>query len=165
MTDDASKYVAIYLNDHLTGSTYALELAGRAARAHQGTELGVSLTGVKADIEADRRALEDIMASLGVTKDRLKQPIAWIAEKLGRLKLNGELLRRSPLSTTLELELLSIGIEGKRLLWLALAESHGESLAATTLTALVARAEDQRARVERHRLETARQTLSGPTSR
>ena len=165
MSDDTSKYVRIYLNDHLTGSTFALELAGRAARAHRGTELGVFLAGVKADIEADRHSLEEIMASLGVAKDPLKRPVAWIAEKLGRLKLNGELLRRSPLSSVLELELLSIGIEAKRLLWLALAESHGESIGATRLTELVARAEDQRAHVERHRLETVRQALSGPTSR
>ena len=38
------------------------------------------------------------MASLGVGKDPLKRPLGWIAEKVGRLKLNGELRRRSPLS-------------------------------------------------------------------
>jgi hypothetical protein len=160
MSDGTSKYLPIYLNDHLTASTFALELAGRAARANRGSELGSFLAGLKLDIESDRRTLEEIMASLDVAKDPLKRPVAWIAEKLGRLKLNGELLHHSPLSRTVELELLSIGIEGKRLLWLALMQTHGDRIGATRLTELVARAEEQRAGVERHRLETARQALS-----
>jgi hypothetical protein len=160
MTESTSKYLPIYLNDHLTGSTFAVELAGRAARENRGSELGEFLTGLKLDIESDRGTLEQIMGSLGVGKDPKKRPVGWIAEKLGRLKLNGELLHHSPLSPTVELELLSLGIEGKRLLWLVLAETHGDRIGATRLTQLVARAEAQRAGVERHRLETARRALS-----
>jgi hypothetical protein len=160
MTESTSKYLPIYLNDHLTGSTFAVELAGRAAGANRGSELGEFLIGLKLDIESDRGTLEQIMASLGVAKDPKKRPIAWIAEKLGRLKLNGELLHHSPLSPTVELELLSLGIEGKRLLWLALAQTHADRIGATRLAELVARAEAQRAGVERHRLETARHALT-----
>jgi len=160
MSDSVSKYLPIYLNDHLTASTFALELAGRAARENRGSELGDFLADLRLDIERDRRTLEEIMASLGVGKDPLKRPLGWIAEKLGRLKLNGELLHHSPLSRTVELEVLSLGIEGKRLLWLALAQTHGDQIGATRLTQLVARAEEQRAGVERHRLETARHALT-----
>lgn len=159
MSDGTSKYLPIYLNDHLTGSTFALELAGRAARENRGSELGGFLAGLKLEIERDRSTLEEIMASLGVTKDPLKRPLAWIAEKAGRLKLNGEILHQSPLSPTLELEVLSVGIEGKRLLWLALAETHAEAIGAARLTELVARAEEQRSGVERHRLATVRRAL------
>jgi hypothetical protein len=160
MSHGTSKYLPIYLNDHLSASTFALELAGRAARENRGSELGDFLAGLRLDIESDRRTLEEIMASLGVETDRFKRPAAWIAEKLGRLKLNGELFRRSPLSPTVELELLSLGIEGKRLLWLALGQTQGDRIGATRLTQLVARAEEQRTGVERHRLQTARQALS-----
>ena len=36
----------------------------------------------------------------------------WVAEKAGRLKLNGSLLTYSPLSRLVELEGLSLGVEG-----------------------------------------------------
>jgi hypothetical protein len=155
----SSKYLPIYLNDHLTASTLALELSGRTAGATRGTELGDFLAGLRIEIARDRQTLEQIMASLGVGKDPLKRPVAWIAEKLGRLKLNGELLHRSPLSTLEELEVLSLGIEGKRQMWLALEPTHGEQIGVPLLRELVARAEQQRAGVELHRLEAARQAF------
>jgi hypothetical protein len=155
-----SKYLPIYLNDHLTASTFALEVARRAANANRDSELGDFLAGLRGEITADRQALEEIMSALGISRDQLKRPVGWIAEKVSRLKLNGELLRRSPLSQTVELELLSLGIEGKRLMWLALAETHGDRIGADRLATLVARAEEQRAGVERHRLAAAAKTLS-----
>ena len=160
MSDGTSKYLSTYLNDHLTAATFGVELAGRAAGAHKGSELGDFLASLRLEIESDRRELEEIMASLGVAKDRVKPPVAWVVEKVGRLKLNGELLHRSPLSSTLELELLSLGIEGKRLLWLSLAETHGEQIGTARLADLAERAEKQRAGVELHRLESVRGSLT-----
>ena len=43
-----------------------------------------------------------------------------MAEKLGRLKPNGQILGYSPLSRLVELETLALGITGKRSLWEAL---------------------------------------------
>ena len=60
------------------------------------------------------------MDRLGVRKDPLKPAAAWMAEKLGRLKLNGQLSGYSPLSRVVELEGLHIGITGKLELWKAL---------------------------------------------
>jgi hypothetical protein len=40
-----------------------------------------------------------------------------VADKAGRLKLNGSLWRRSPLSSVVELELLRLGVEGKAAAW------------------------------------------------
>ena len=57
------------------------------------------------------------MDQLGVTPNPAKQAVAWAGEKAGRLKLNGELRGTSPLTPFVELEALSLGIEGKRLLW------------------------------------------------
>ena len=41
-------------------------------------------------------------------------------ELIGRLKANGRFRQRSPLSNVVELELLALGIMGKRKLWEAL---------------------------------------------
>ncbi len=68
-----------------------------------------------------------------------------------RVKIRGALL---------ELEALSLGIEGKHVLWLGLADSASDRHGAERLATLIARAEDQRARVERHRLAAARAVIS-----
>jgi hypothetical protein len=86
---------------------------------------------------------------------------AWTAEKAGRLKLNGRLTSYSPLSRVVELEALSIGVEGKLAMWRALKRIADEDprLDAEQLDALVKRAQSQRRRLERHRLNAAREAL------
>jgi hypothetical protein len=152
MAGGASKYLTIYLNDHLAGSSFGLELAKRAARENAGSELGAFLADLRLEIEEDRQALEQVMDELGAGRDPVKRVGAWIAEKAGRLKLNGQLRGYSPLSRLVELEALSLGIEGKRMLWIALGASAGERLGAARLEELVARAERQRSALEPHRL-------------
>ncbi len=44
------------------------------------------------------------MAALGVPQDRVKNAMGWGAEKLGRLKPNGQLTGYSPLSRMVELK-------------------------------------------------------------
>jgi hypothetical protein len=110
----------IYLNDHLAGSTAALELVRRALRSNSQNEYGPPLARLAAEIEEDRKTLLSIMAGLGVGSDRAKLLAAWAAEKVGRLKLNGRLLGYSPLSRLMELEVLLLGVTGKLALWRAL---------------------------------------------
>jgi hypothetical protein len=162
MSTVTSKYLGIYLNDHLAGSTGGLELVKRAAGEHEGTPLGAFLAGLKTEIEADRRELEAIMDQLGVTANPAKQAVAWAGEKAGRLKLNGELRGTSPLTPFIELEALSLGIEGKRLMWtgLAAAEPVAREIGPERLVRLIARAGEQREEVERHRAEQARIALA-----
>jgi hypothetical protein len=60
-----------------------------------------------------------------------------------------------------ELEALSLGIEGKRSLWVALsaAAKDAPSLQLLDYERLASRAEEQRSRVEAKRLEAARKAL------
>ena len=53
----------------------------------------------------------------------MKPAVAWIAEKAGRLKLNGQIRGYSPLSRLVELEGLEVGVTGKRSLWQALSRA------------------------------------------
>ena len=53
------------------------------------------------------------MAALGIPVRSYKVCAAWIGEKAGRLKLNGHLLARSPLSRLEELEMTTAGGGGQ----------------------------------------------------
>ena len=66
------KFLRIYLQDHLAGSTAGVELARRTRGANEGTEYGPPLAKIADEIEADRRQLERIIDDLGFGADRLK---------------------------------------------------------------------------------------------
>jgi hypothetical protein len=157
------RLLAIYLNDHLAGATIGVQLARRAARENTGSELGDFLGEVLLpEIREDRQTLERLMGQLGIEQSRTKVAAAWAAEKVGRLKLNGELTRYSSLSRLLELEGLTAGIEGKRAFWLALEATvdRGGALDGFDFPALAERAESQRKRLETHRLSAAVDALT-----
>ena len=109
--------LAIYLNDHLAGATAGAELARRAAGSAQDHEDHAVLRGFAAEVAQDRIALLNIMATLGIPVRTYKVYAGWIGEKAGRLKFNGRLFTRSPLSRLEELELLRLGVEGKAAGW------------------------------------------------
>jgi hypothetical protein len=159
MPATTTKYLAIYLNDHLAGATAATELVKRAAGEHDGP-LGTFLAGLRDEIAADRQALEELMDHLGVARDKAKVAVAWAGEKAGRLKLNGEVRGRSPLTPLVELDGLALAIESRRLLWLALSEVPELPMGRERLAELVERAEHQREGVEVHRREAARRALA-----
>ena len=112
---DASM-LGIYLNDHLAGATAGTELAHRTARSHRDGKNGATLRRLAAEIAQDRAALLDIMAALGIKVRHYKVGAAWVGEK-ARLKFNGRLFARSPLSNLEELEMLRLGVEGKAAGW------------------------------------------------
>ena len=151
--------LAIYLNDHMAGSTGAVELVRRAAGSNRGTEYGETLAQLRTEIEHDREALASIMRRLGVGIDRVRMGLAWSAEKLGRLKLNGQWSGYSPLSRLEELEVLELGVAGKLLLWQALSQT---VIPADELAPLIERARSQRARLEDLRREAAIEALDLP---
>jgi hypothetical protein len=156
----ADKLLSIYLNDHLAGSTVGVELSKRARSANQGTVLGEWLTGLSREIEEDRATLERLMDELGVRRDHLKTKSAWIAEKAGRLKLNGQLTGYSPLSRLVELESLHLGVNGKLDMWKALGRTLGDRVEGFDFEELARRAERQARELEQRRLDAAAEALS-----
>ena len=152
----ASRYLPIYLNDHLAGSTAGVEIARRAASENTDRPIGETLARLAQEIEEDRGALRSIMDALGVKADGLKTAFAWAGEKAGRLKLNGQLRGYSPLSPLVEVEALLLGVNGKISLWRTLRElaPHEPRLDADRLAELEARAERQRDELDRLRTET-----------
>lgn len=153
--------LGIYLNDHLAGATGGVELLRRTARARRGAPAGAPLERLAAEVTEDRAALTQIMDALGVKPQRVKVYVAWAAEKAGRLKPNGRVVRRSPLSDVLELEAMLVGVHGKAALWrtLLMLAPHERSLDPERLNELLQRAERQAAELEELRAASARDVL------
>jgi hypothetical protein len=148
--------LVIYLNDHLAGATLGVELARRLRASNEDDpEFGPTLAEVCTEIEADRETLKAVMDRLEVGQSRLKPLAAVLGERLGRLKLNGRLWGYSPLSRLDELELLQIGVVGKRRLWRALEHTHAGDLSGFDLGALAERATEQLRRLEALHLKAA----------
>jgi hypothetical protein len=155
------KLLGIYLNDHLGGSAAGLALARRCLRANRGTELGSFLESLTREIQEDRYTLVRLMVRLGLKRSAAKQVAGLLAERLGRLKPNGQITGYSDLSRLVELEGLTIGVRGKQALWENL-RSAGvqEHVPEIALDRLIERAESQLSGLERHRLVAAATALA-----
>ena len=150
------RLLKIYLADHLAAATAGLALLRRSAASNSDNAAGAFLLRLSSEIASDREALRKIIrSSLGYDESNAKQLLAWLGERAGRLKLNGQLVGYSPLSRLLELESLSVGIAGKLALWQTLLQLPGleQRLALFDLAGLAHRAAAQRAEVEQHRLK------------
>ena len=149
--------LAIYLNDHLMGASAGLELFRRAAGNHRGTPLGDRLERLTGQVREDRDALLSVARALGVPVRRYKLLVGWAAEKAGRLKPNGHLTSRAPLSDLVELEGLRLGVQGKEAGWLSLRQvaDRYAALDPAELDRLVARARDQATELEELRRQCA----------
>jgi hypothetical protein len=156
----AQQHLETYLNDHLAGAVTALELLDYLEKEQGGRILNHSLTALRADIAEDRKHLEDVMRQCGVSASLGRRAVAWLAGKVAEVKLRTDDPDRGALLLLEALDTLSIGIEGKRLLWRALAAAGFPHPPGADYAALERRAEEQRGRVEEIRLEGARAALA-----
>jgi hypothetical protein len=162
---EPDRFLAIYLNDHLAAGTLAVQLARRLRSSNRGdAEMGGPLEEICAEIEADRGTLLRLMEKREIGRDPVKPLLARIAERIGRLKLNGRLRGYSPLSRVVELEALSGLVGGKMQLWNALEQSFGETLDGFDFHALAERADRQGQQVEDLHLAAAQRALPSATS-
>lgn len=150
--------LAEYLNDHLAGAELALQILRRRATA--GTD--PLLAGVLEEIESDRGVLEGFTADLDLSQSPVKKAAGWLGEKIVRLKSLFDRAHRSALGDLQELELLQIGIAGKRGLWVLLQALQDEDprIAELSLDELIRRADSQSDRVQAARIQTARDALT-----
>jgi hypothetical protein len=157
------KYLSIYLNDQLALGVGWRELARRAQRNNRDNEAGAALAEVATGIAEDVDTFTEIMRRLGVRRNSVKTALACAAERLGRLKPNGKIATYSPLSRFVELEILAMGIEGKKVLWATLRDLAGlrDRFPDIDFDELIRRAEQQRRTLEPHRARTGSEALAG----
>ena len=155
------KLLRIYMNDQLALGVVWREVARRAQRENAGTEFGEALARVAQGIAEDVRTFESLMDRLGLERSTVKPALAVVAERVGRLKLNGRVRGYSPLSRFAELDFLAMGIEGKKILWANLRDLAGlpERLPDVDFEHLIERAERQRAELEPFRARAGREAF------
>jgi hypothetical protein len=157
----ANEQMATYLNDHLAGSVVALELMEHLEAAHAGTPLESFFAQLRADVTADRHELEGLMERLQITESLTRKATAWLTEKFTEIKLRVDDPAGGALRLMEALDVLSLGIEGKRGMWRALSAvaEEAEWLRLVDYERLIKRAEEQRSRVEEVRLKAAKAAL------
>jgi hypothetical protein len=155
------RLLRIYMNDQLALGVLWREVARRACGASNGGPEGEALRRVAHEIAEDVATFSSMMRRLGFSTRTPKPVLAIVAERVGRLKLNGRIVSRSPLSRFEELDFLVMGIDGKVVLWQNLRDGAGlgERLPDVDFERLVQRAREQRAQLEPFHAQAARDAL------
>jgi hypothetical protein len=148
--------LAVYLNDHLAGAVAAVEILETLQECDE-----VGLKGfvqeLRLAIEADRDDLVRIMRAANVAPSSVRRLAGWLSEKAAELKVTlddpgGHGLRIFEL-----LEVVALGIDGKRALWATLQTIAPAvpSVRDIDYLGLARRAEDQRRAIEERRRQWA----------
>jgi hypothetical protein len=163
-TDSSSRWLQRYLRDHYVASHAGLSLFTRSAQSQRDPRVRADLRELTAQVAEDQAVLRGILDDLGVARSPWQERLARAAEHVGRLKPNGTLIRRSPLSDLLELEALAAAVHAKRLGWVCLREVavHEPRLNPYQLELLAHRAQNQYDQLEALRLACATTVLVPP---
>jgi hypothetical protein len=143
-----------YMNDHLGGSMTGVQLARTIRDDNPDSPLGETAAKLAQEIEEDRDALKEMIEQLDESPSAVKQAGGWLSEKgTALLKARGD----DAISRLTLVEALSLGVEGKASLWRALKAAAVPGLDGARLDSLIERADRQRAELEPHRLDAARE--------
>jgi hypothetical protein len=142
--------LSVYMNDHITGATGGVGRLRRMCRAYEGTPLEKPLRRLAWEMDDEREWLMREADRLGFSVSWYKIAAAAVGERIARLKPNGRVTQRSPMSALLELELLRSAIRGKESGWQTLLTyADAADFDVQRLEALVEQAEEHYATVAR----------------
>ena len=114
-----SEPFAILLRNHQAGGRAAVDLFARAAAAQRQRSYGAQLDQLAREAREDLGFNERVMRRLGVSPSRSQVALLRLGERIGRLKPNGHLVGRAPLSDVIELEALIATVHVKIAGWQA----------------------------------------------
>ena len=106
--------LGVYCNDHHAAATGGIELVSRMIGVHRGSHWEQPLAELLDQLREEQASLRAQMAAIGVPVRQYKAWGVWLAEKASRVKLNGRLVSRSPLSDLVEFEFLASAVRSKR---------------------------------------------------
>ena len=148
-----------YLNDHLAAATASVALFERTTQNFRDTPWAGELRFLTDDVTADRESWLAAMDALNVDPSRTKQVVGIVGERLGRLKPNGSLFHRTPMTDLVELEGLRIAVATKinALQVLRAVAVKDPRLEKETVETLLERAQEQAERLYRLHLQVAQE--------
>ncbi|HEY1120885.1 MAG TPA: hypothetical protein VGE67_04765, partial [Haloferula sp.] len=111
-----------YLNDHLAGSAGAVKLIDNLATRQEDPSEAEFFQMLKRKVEADRDQLRDLLTRVGLEESTALQVAGKLTVGASKLKLKWEGMEPGKLGMLEALEMLALGIKGKRLLWRLMAE-------------------------------------------
>lgn len=143
--DTLDRYLlGLYLSDHFSGATVGLERMELMTHTNRDTPFHAELAELTEQLRGERELYRTLLDRLGVPRRRYRQVTTWLGEKAGRLKLNGRITQRSPMTAVLEAELMRSAVLGKIGGWQTLREHADEiGLSREQFTELIERAEAQ----------------------
>lgn len=164
----ADPLLASYLRSHWLALHGEVRLAARAASRTREPTTREALTALSEQAGQDRDVLLSVLRMVGVHRPRSGERLVSVAERLGRLKTNGTVVRRSPVSDLVELEGWIDAVHLRRLGWVSLSEAAATAgvdlgLDAEDLHRLIIRAEDHIAALEHLHRIAARRALGDPS--
>jgi len=155
--------LGIYCNDHLAAAVGGIELVSRMLGRHRGTPHEKQLEGLLDELREEQTVLRSSMAALELPVRQYKLVASWVGEKLARLKLNGHLLSRSPLSDLIEFEFIATAVLAKRCGFetLRVIAAADQRLDAERIDAMIAQADKQHDWLAPARREVAARVFGG----
>jgi hypothetical protein len=152
--------LAVYLHDHLAGSSFAVELLEKLATEFKGTASGDVASKLLEQVGMDVGTLKRLIAKTGKTTPDLYDALGWMAERVSRIKLKHD--DPTGIGAFEAFETISLGILGKRALWEALKvrQEIDTRLAGFDFPSLIDRAEQQFAKANHYRLKLIPAALS-----
>ena len=151
-----------YLNDHLAGATGALAVIESLARRQEDPAEESFFRDLKSAVEEDRQLLQDLLVLADLEVSSLQKLAGGITASAGRIKLMWEGMDPGELGAFEALEMLVLGIQGKRVLWLMLGDIAPlfPEWSQVDFTALERKARAQRDAVELRRRTAGRLALA-----
>lgn len=150
-----------YLNDHLAGASGAVLLIQHLIDTSENPDARDFFADLKLKVEADRNLLEELLSSAGLESSQALKVAGEVTARIGLLKLMWEGVEPGKLGLFEALEILALGVHGKRLLWLALKEvaEYFPEWRGFDFASLELEASRQRDGIEFWRKEAARESL------
>ncbi|HEY9564075.1 MAG TPA: hypothetical protein VIR30_09920 [Nocardioides sp.] len=154
------------LQHHWAGASAGVHFFERVAGTHGDPRVAEEIGRLAAEVREDRESLRNIMLSVGANPSMVATVGARAGELVARLKPNGRIVRRSPLTDVLELEALRTAVNGKQSGWelLRAVADHDGRLDPKHLDELLRRGKSQLSRLAELHLGVALDLIVGDGS-
>ncbi len=148
--------LAHYVRIHLTGASAGIELFSRGPGLDDPKARQIT-ADIRGELFEERSWLRGFAREIGASEPLLVETVAKIGERVGRLKPNGSLLHRTPLTDVIDLETMHDAVSGKVAGWEALLQFDDPRADKAELERLLAQGHSQLERLrDRHRAAAKR---------